>query len=586
VPVTNGHVLYVDSPWAITSISEAQFWKGIELTKFGDGTVNGILSVDISDWTAKGVFIQQPAQDLDPDQIADEVWQELKLALNRDGNVVLADANKAGYFLDTDIIDPNPGRPHDTINLEPLFINEPNSWQDRPQAGTAIENLLLAADYVQTNADLACMDSANEAARRAVNAILDRTGSPLPRCEIWEMGMPAVFAPFRLHDQQLWDEGLPWNGGLFSKAPAKGGWPQYSAAVARNTLKLDGPVTAPGKLKDLPAGGGAVTAADDAYHIAEYYGASHMFWYTEWWYFNWVDSKTGKSGMVTFATFDGEDIDLVGTVSLNCAIFDPGGTGTTLKMDYHSISDFWASATEANVTLAGNTLKVIDANTYELKATSADGQVSMALVYTQADEPQVLASNVAGGSPWEISSWLVYMPSARVNGWVTVNGQRIDLVNATGYHDHDWGKWFIPGNVWAWAAFSDPTREIAFDVGLHAAFQKSVAYFRYQNLRLTFPQSTFVSAFSDWESWKLLWQYPKTITFSAVDSTGQYKVEMGWKVTDNATLWKYPLIVFEQAARFQGQLLKQDGGAWTEVVAFDTAGFSEYTSKWLGGGPT
>ena len=40
--VVNGHVLYVDSPWAITSISEAQFWKGIDLTKFGDGTVNGI----------------------------------------------------------------------------------------------------------------------------------------------------------------------------------------------------------------------------------------------------------------------------------------------------------------------------------------------------------------------------------------------------------------------------------------------------------------------------------------------------------------------------------------------------------------
>lgn len=585
VPITHGHLLYVDSPWAITSISQAQFWKGFDLTKYGDGTVRGILSVDISDWTQKGHFLKECAENMDPTQIADEVWRELKLALNRNGKVVLRDEDKIGFFLDTDIVDPNPGRPHDDINLEPLFINEPNSWGLRPQAGTAIENLLLASDYVQTNADLACMDSANEAARRAVNEILDRSGSSAPRCKIWEMGMPTLFAPFRLHDQQLWDEGLPWNGGLFGGSQGgHEGWAAYSAAMARQARALDDPITSPTGLKALSPG--SVTLADDAYHLAQFRDASHMFWYTEWWYFNWIDPKTGKSGMVTFATFNGSDVDLAGVVSLNAAVFDSGGTGTTLKMDYHGISSFWASVERADVTLAGNTLRVIDADTYELKATSADGEVSMALVYKQADMPQVLASNVHGGSAWEISSWLVYMPSARVNGWVTVNGQRIDLVDATGYHDHDWGKWFVPGNVWAWAAFSDPSRQIAFDVGLHAAFQKSVAYFRYGDLRLTFPQESFISTFSDWEDWKLLWRYPKTVTFAAVDAAGQYKTEMTWKVTGNAVLWKYPLIVFEQAAQFQGRLLKKSGDGWVGVVDFDTLGFCEYTSKWVGGGPS
>jgi hypothetical protein len=329
-----------------------------------------------------------------------------------------------------------------------------------------------------------------------------------------------------------------------------------------------------------------VTLADDAFHIAEYRDASHVFWYTEWWYFNWVDPKTRKSGMVTFSAFDPTDIDLVGAVNLNAAIFDEGGTGITVKMDYHGISEFWASARQADVTLAQNTLRVIDANTYEIKATSEDGTVSMALVYTQADAPQVLASNVHGSAPWEVSSWLVYMPSARVNGWVSVRGERIELVDATGYHDHDWGIWFLPGNVWAWAAFSDPSRQIAFDVGLHAAFQKSVAYFRYGDLRLSFPQESFTSAFSDWESWKLAWQYPKTVTFSALDSTGQYKTAMTWRVTGTAALWKYPLIVFEQAAQFNGTLQKRSGEGWVDVLDFDVLGFCEYTSKWVGGGPT
>jgi uncharacterized protein with NAD-binding domain and iron-sulfur cluster len=585
VSVIHGHVLYVDSPWAITSISEAQFWNGLDPSKSGDGTVRGILSVDISDWTTKrGLFVKDYACNLKPHQIADEVWQELKLALNQGGAVLLRDEDKVGYFLDTDIVCQDAARPQRDINLEPLFINEPNSWDKRPQAGTAIENLLLASDYVQTNADLACMDSANEAGRRAVNAILDRTGSNAARCQIWDMGMPALFFPYRLYDQMLWDEGKPWTGGMDRNARGGGGWAEYSAAMARHTHELGDPLVPPVGLKDIPTA--TVTLADDAYHLQEYRGASHMFWYTEWWYFNWVDPKTGKSGMVTFAAVNGTDIDLAGVVSLNALVFDPKGSGTTLKMDYHSISDFWASSQKADVTLAENTLRVIDANTYELKATSEDGTVSMALVYTQADMPQVLASNVHGTSPWEISSWLVYMPSARVNGWVTVNGQRIDLVDATGYHDHDWGKWFLPGNVWAWAAFSDPSRQIAFDVGLHAAFQKSVAYFRYAGLRLMFPQDSFSSAFSDWEGWKMLWKYPRTVTFAALDSTGQYKTEMTWKVAQTATLWRYPLIVFEQSAQFRGRLLKKAGNGWAGVVDFDVLGFCEYTSKWIGGGPT
>ena len=586
VPVVHGHVLYVDSPWAITSISEAQFWKGIDLRNYGDGTVSGILSVDISDWQAKGHFIPDFAQSLDPDQIAEEVWEELKLALNRDGQVLLHDDNKVGYFLDTDIEDPQPDRPHKDINLEPLFINRPDSWGKRPQAGTAIENLVLASDYVQTNADLACMDSANEAGRRAVNALLDRTGSTAPRCQIWDMGMPDLFALFRLHDQERWDDGLPWDGGLFdsSRAPGQGSWAGYSLAIARQGRGADQPFAPPSALKAVATG--AVTPADDAFHIAEYRDASQIFWYTEWWYFNWVDPKTRRSGMVTFSCFNPTDVDLMGVVNLNSAVFDEQGSGITVKMDYHGISEFWASAEKAEVTLAGSTLTAIDANTYEIKATSDDGQVSMALIYTQADAPQVLASNVHGSSPWEVSSWLAYMPSARVNGWVDVGGERIELVDATGYHDHDWGIWFLPGNVWAWASFSDPSRQIAFDVGLHAAFQKSVAYFRHGDLRLSFPQESFSSTFADWEHWRLAWKYPKTVTFAAVDGTGHYRVEMTWRVTGTAPLWKYPLIVFEQAAQFTGQLQKKDGEGWAPVLDFDVLGFCEYTSKWVGGGPT
>ena len=79
---------------------------------------------------------------------------------------------------------------------------------------TAIPNLTLASDYVQTQTDLACMEAANEAARRAVNGILAATGSDAEPCKLWHMGMPKGLAPWRAHDRTRFEQGLPWDGHL------------------------------------------------------------------------------------------------------------------------------------------------------------------------------------------------------------------------------------------------------------------------------------------------------------------------------------------------------------------------------------
>ena len=61
VPLEFGHSLYADSPWALTSVSQRQFWKPRSLAGFGDGLVGGILSVDISDWEVPGILYGKPA---------------------------------------------------------------------------------------------------------------------------------------------------------------------------------------------------------------------------------------------------------------------------------------------------------------------------------------------------------------------------------------------------------------------------------------------------------------------------------------------------------------------------------------------
>ena len=54
VPLARGHSVFVDSPWALTAISQAQFWRHVRLSGYADGTVKGIISVDISEWGRTG----------------------------------------------------------------------------------------------------------------------------------------------------------------------------------------------------------------------------------------------------------------------------------------------------------------------------------------------------------------------------------------------------------------------------------------------------------------------------------------------------------------------------------------------------
>jgi uncharacterized protein with NAD-binding domain and iron-sulfur cluster len=198
VPLVHGHVIYIDSPWALTSISQAQFWPDVDLTARGDGRVQGILSVDVSEWQQPGMLYGRPAMQCSKDEIVAEVWAQLKAHLDVGGDGPLQDRDRVGWFVDTDIRYPNPRQ---DINLEPLLVNTAGSWDHRPDAATKIENFVLASDYVRTYTDLATMEGANEAARRAVNAILDAAGSREPRCQIWSLREPALFAPARALDR-------------------------------------------------------------------------------------------------------------------------------------------------------------------------------------------------------------------------------------------------------------------------------------------------------------------------------------------------------------------------------------------------
>jgi hypothetical protein len=85
-------------------------------------------------------------------------------------------------------------------------------------------------------------------------------------------------------------------------------------------------------------------------------------------------------------------------------------------------------------------------------------------VYTRRRQPWFAADQrQVGWLPWELMSWLVYMPSASVSGEMTVDGHVYRLRGARGYHDHNWGE-RIPGIVtWNWAQYGG--RRVRVEVG-------------------------------------------------------------------------------------------------------------------------
>jgi uncharacterized protein with NAD-binding domain and iron-sulfur cluster len=202
--LTNGHVNYVNSPFALTSISQQQFW-GRPLAQYGDGTVKDSFSVILSDWVTPGILYGKPAKELTPDQIAKESFAQIQAHLNDSGSQVLRDDMLHSWFLDPAIKPVAGGVDNDT----PLFIQDPGEWGNRPESVTRIRNFFLAGEWVRTNINVTTMDGANQGGRQAANGVLAASGSTAARAPLWKLLVPPEFEAFRLVDQVSYRLGLP-----------------------------------------------------------------------------------------------------------------------------------------------------------------------------------------------------------------------------------------------------------------------------------------------------------------------------------------------------------------------------------------
>lgn len=200
VDITKGHITFIDSPWALTALTQGQFWADRVIARdYGDGEVVDILSVDISNWDAPGILYGRTAKECTREEIAAEVLAQIHD--HHTAGDLLPDGIIHSWFLDPGVQwDPAASR---NTNATPLLVNTVDSWSKRPTARTRVPNLLMSGDFVQTDIDLATMEGANESARHAVNAILEESGSTAALVPTYRLYDPPEFAPLKQADRLL-----------------------------------------------------------------------------------------------------------------------------------------------------------------------------------------------------------------------------------------------------------------------------------------------------------------------------------------------------------------------------------------------
>ena len=214
-----GHTIYMDSPWSLSSISQPQFWE--RQRGWWDG-YRGLLSVDVSDWGAddgRG----HAAWTSTKRTIAESVWRQICERIPPELRCHLP--TPMLFHVDQHIEFDAPGldgRPR--RNRTPLLVNRTGVYRRRPgrlgPAGYEVFSapvagkVVLAGTYMQTRTRLTTMEAANESARHAVNGVLVDAGVAGFPCRVWDPEQPEDLELPDLQyfvdlDRELLRRGLP-----------------------------------------------------------------------------------------------------------------------------------------------------------------------------------------------------------------------------------------------------------------------------------------------------------------------------------------------------------------------------------------
>ncbi len=229
----DGHVYYPDTPWGLTSISQARFWQDRMDWEHG---YRGVLSVIIGDWTTPDDY-GDAAEDCTPQMLAERVWEQIKTRVEgrkrRPGSTVGRFVRRTpdgpipypiAWHLDQTVVAvSDAANPKKRLSsTSKMFMAKPGKFGQRAGSleGYAVTcGVVLAGHHTQTFTRLPCMESANESARHAVNAIirdirekeLGSLSRPASFCDVWNPEDREIddLQFLRDIDRKLFDRNVP-----------------------------------------------------------------------------------------------------------------------------------------------------------------------------------------------------------------------------------------------------------------------------------------------------------------------------------------------------------------------------------------
>jgi hypothetical protein len=178
--------------------------------------------------------------------------------------------------------------------------------------------------------------------------------------------------------------------------------------------------------------------------------------------------------------------------------------------------------------------------------------------------------------------WLVYMPSAEVEGTITIGGQ-VQEVRGAGYHDHIWGQWAFNDPQWNRAQLSLPGEDFSLSLGDALGEQRStVLGIQAKGENIKFSGQQLKLNYTGWATdQSTARDYPTA--YEVQGKNGDYQLDLKIDVAKNVpVIFTFPpplpsLIVFEEVSSFKGMLSPRGG----EAYPFQGSGFSQYTTHLL-----
>lgn len=329
----------------------------------------------------------------------------------------------------------------------------------------------------------------------------------------------------------------------------------------------------------LPAAAIEVSLSDDAFHYV-HNGIDDQL-YNEWWYFNGISSDA--QFIFCYLISDPENITGLRKIQVLAMLMDDPAV-----VAVHQSKGYGGDRNNPSFDIDQSSITALNASTYRIFGSARDllsGQpVDWDLTYRAIFNPwfatpvQINIGNTDGG--W--MKWLVYMPSARVTGTITANNQT-RKINATGYHDHNWGRWVYNDPQWNWAWVSKPEDGFGLSLGETIGSDKlTLLGLNYAGKSVKFSGDQVNLTYSDYLLDPITAStYPGIYKVRAKNN--DYLLEMIITVQKNVPfLFDYPkplpsFLIFEQLSRFKGTLKSKGASDYS----FDQLGFSRYSTHRL-----